>query len=79
MTVYTGPSGAIANGVPISAHDVRDSFDRFADSVNSVDNNNFGPIGDAERVLTYRSIHDGALTRSFDESQLGLWWAGLAP
>jgi len=66
MSFYPGPSGAIAAGNPVFAEVVRSSFDEFATAVNSVDGVNFRDA----RQLTYSAIHSGALTQSFQESQL---------
>jgi len=66
MTTYQGPDAGIANGNPFLATQVEDSFDRFAESVNAVDDTNFP----TDNTLTYRSVHPGALTQTFGESQV---------
>jgi hypothetical protein len=66
MTTYQGPHAGIANGNPFLANQVENSFDRFAESVNAVDDTNFP----TDNTLTYRSIHPGALTQAFGESQV---------
>ena len=66
MSQYLGPHPEIANGSAITANKVEDSFDRFAIAVNAVDGTNFS----IDKVLTYRSVHPGALTQTFEEGQL---------
>jgi len=66
MSQYLGPHPEVANGNAITANKVEDSFDRFVTAVNAVDETNFTE----DKVLTYRSVHPGALTQTFDESQL---------
>jgi hypothetical protein len=66
MTTYQGPHAGIANGNPFLANQVENSFDRFAESVNAVDDTNFP----TNNTLTYRSVHPGALTQTFGESQV---------
>jgi len=66
MSVYTGPNSNIADGNALSSSSVRDSFDRFATAVNEIDSTNFP----SREIITYRSVHPGALTQTFDESQL---------
>ena len=66
MTTYQGPDAGIANGNPFLATQVEDSFGRFAESVNAVDDTNFP----TNNTLTYRSVHPGALTQTFGEGQV---------
>lgn len=66
MSQYLGPHPEVANGNAITANKVEDSFDRFVTAVNAVDETNFTE----DKVLTYRSVHPGALTKTFDEGQL---------
>lgn len=66
MSQYAGPHPEVANGNALTANKVEDSFDRFATAVNAVDDTNFS----TDKVITYRSVHPGALTQTFDEGQL---------
>ena len=66
MSTYQGPDIGIADGNPLLSSQVEDSFDRFAKSVNAVDDTNFP----TNNTLTYRSVHPGALTQTFGESQV---------